>query len=66
MTNIQDFAMVHVGFEAPTRIGEFCSITHHTTVVIGDHCLIGVGTAAPSERLGSSSVEFGAGSHAYE
>ncbi len=46
MTNIQDFAMVHVGFDAPTRIGEFCSITHHTTVhgcVIGDHCLIGVG-----------------------
>lgn len=46
MTNIQDFAMVHVGFDDPTCIGEFCSITHHTTVhgcVIGDHCLIGVG-----------------------
>jgi carbonic anhydrase/acetyltransferase-like protein (isoleucine patch superfamily) len=46
MTNIQDFAMLHVGFDEPTRVGEFCSITHHTTVhgcVIGDHSLIGVG-----------------------
>jgi len=46
MTNVQDFAMLHVGFDEPTHVGEFCSITHHTTVhgcVIGDHCLIGVG-----------------------
>lgn len=46
MTNIQDFAMVHVGFDEPTRIGEFCSITHHVTVhgcEIGDHCLVGIG-----------------------
>jgi carbonic anhydrase/acetyltransferase-like protein (isoleucine patch superfamily) len=46
MTNIQDFAMVHVGFDEPTAIGEFCSVTHHATVhgcAIGDHCLIGIG-----------------------
>jgi carbonic anhydrase/acetyltransferase-like protein (isoleucine patch superfamily) len=46
MTNIQDFAMVHVGFDDPTQIGEFCSITHHATIhgcTIGDHCLIGIG-----------------------
>jgi carbonic anhydrase/acetyltransferase-like protein (isoleucine patch superfamily) len=45
MTNVQDFVMVHVGFDEPTRIGEFCSITHHTAIhgcVIGDHCLIGI------------------------
>jgi carbonic anhydrase/acetyltransferase-like protein (isoleucine patch superfamily) len=45
MTNIQDFAMIHVGFDAPTRIGEFCSITHHATVhgcTIEDHCLVGI------------------------
>jgi carbonic anhydrase/acetyltransferase-like protein (isoleucine patch superfamily) len=45
MTNIQDFVMIHVGFAAPTRIGEFCSITHHATVhgcTIEDHCLIGI------------------------
>jgi carbonic anhydrase/acetyltransferase-like protein (isoleucine patch superfamily) len=46
MTNLQDFAMVHVGFDEPTVIGDFCSITHHATVhgcLIEDHCLVGVG-----------------------
>ncbi len=45
MTNLQDFVMVHVGFDQPTIVGEFCSITHHSTVhgcTIGDHCLIGI------------------------
>lgn len=45
MTNVQDFVMIHVGYGAPTRIGEFCSITHHATVhgcTIEDHCLIGI------------------------
>jgi len=44
-TNIQDFAMVHVGGQTGTRIGRFCSITHHCTIhgaTIGDHCLIGI------------------------
>lgn len=44
-TNIQDFAMIHVGAQTPTRIGRFCSITHHCTIhgaTIGDHCLIGI------------------------
>ena len=31
MTNIQDFVMVHVGYDDPTIIGDFCSITHHAT-----------------------------------
>jgi carbonic anhydrase/acetyltransferase-like protein (isoleucine patch superfamily) len=45
MTNIQDFVMIHVGFDEPTRIGDFCSITHHVTVhgcTIGDACLVGI------------------------
>jgi carbonic anhydrase/acetyltransferase-like protein (isoleucine patch superfamily) len=45
MTNIQDFVMIHVGFDHGVRIGEFCSITHHATVhgaTIEDHCLIGI------------------------
>ncbi len=45
MTNVQDFVMIHVGFDAPTRIGEFCSITHHATVhgcTIEDHVLVGI------------------------
>lgn len=45
MTNIQDFVMIHVGYDAPTHVGEFCSITHHTTIhgcTIEDDCLIGI------------------------
>jgi carbonic anhydrase/acetyltransferase-like protein (isoleucine patch superfamily) len=44
-SNLQDFVMVHIGYDAPTRVGEFCSITHHTTIhgcTIEDHCLIGI------------------------
>ncbi len=44
-TNIQDFAMIHVGFDDPTTIGDFCSITHHATVhgaTVEDDCLIGI------------------------
>lgn len=45
MTNIQDFAMIHVSFDDSTVIGDFCSITHHATVhgcTIEDHCLVGI------------------------
>ncbi|MEM7410516.1 MAG: gamma carbonic anhydrase family protein [Myxococcota bacterium] len=45
MSNIQDFVMIHIGYEFPTRIGAFCSITHHATVhgcTIEDHCLVGI------------------------
>ncbi len=44
-TNLQDFVMVHIGYEHSTTIGDFCSITHHATVhgcVIEDDCLIGI------------------------
>lgn len=46
MTNLQDFVMVHVGYAEPTRIGDFCSITHRATVHgarVEDDCLIGIG-----------------------
>jgi carbonic anhydrase/acetyltransferase-like protein (isoleucine patch superfamily) len=45
MTNLQDFVMAHIGYATPTIIGDFCSITHHTTIhgcTIGDNCLIGI------------------------
>jgi carbonic anhydrase/acetyltransferase-like protein (isoleucine patch superfamily) len=44
--NIQDHAMIHVGNETPSVIGDYCSITHRVVVhgaEIGDHCLIGIG-----------------------
>ena len=45
-TNVQDFAMIHVGYNDATQIGDFCSITHHATIhgcTVGNHCLVGVG-----------------------
>lgn len=44
-TNIQDFAMIHIGDSTGTYIGSHCSITHHCTIhgcTIGDNCLIGI------------------------
>lgn len=44
-SNIQDFAMLHVGYTTPTIIGEYCSITHHCTIhgaTIGDNVLVGI------------------------
>jgi len=44
-SNVQDFVMLHVGYDHPTIIGELCSITHHATIhgaVVEDHCLIGI------------------------
>ena len=45
LTNLQDFVMVHIGYDDVTEIGDFCSITHHATVhgaVVEDACLIGI------------------------
>lgn len=59
-TNLQDFVMVHVGFEHPTEIGDFCSITHRATVhgaVVEDDCLIGVAaTLMDGVRIGRGSL----------
>jgi len=44
-TNLQDFVMIHIGYDHPTEIGDFCSITHHATVHgcrIEDDCLVGI------------------------
>jgi carbonic anhydrase/acetyltransferase-like protein (isoleucine patch superfamily) len=45
-SNIQDFTMIHVGYDDPTVIGDFCSITHRAVIhgcTIEDDCLIGIG-----------------------
>jgi carbonic anhydrase/acetyltransferase-like protein (isoleucine patch superfamily) len=63
MTNVQDFVMVHVGYDHPTVIGEFCSITHHATVhgcKIGDACLVGVGAVIMDGAvIGTGSIVAG-------
>jgi len=63
MTNVQDFVMVHVGYEEPTVIGDFCSITHHATIhgcTIEDHCLVGIGAVVmDGARIGRGSILAG-------
>jgi len=62
-TNVQDFVMIHVGYDDPTQIGDFCSITHHATVhgaVVEDECLIGIGaTIMDGARIGRGSIVAG-------
>jgi carbonic anhydrase/acetyltransferase-like protein (isoleucine patch superfamily) len=48
LSNLQDHVMVHVGYEHPTIIGDYCSITHRVVLhgcSIGDNCLIGIGAS---------------------
>jgi len=58
--NIQDFVMMHVGYREPTRIGDFCSVTHHATVhgcTIGDACLVGPGAVVmDGSVIGTGSI----------
>ena len=45
-TNIQDQAVIHIGANSGTRIGAWCSVTHHVTLhgcTIGDNVLVGIG-----------------------
>jgi carbonic anhydrase/acetyltransferase-like protein (isoleucine patch superfamily) len=63
LTNVQDFVMIHVGYDHPTRIGDFCSITHHATVhgcTIGDACLVGPGAVIMDGAvIGAGSIVAG-------
>jgi len=62
-SNIQDFTMIHVGSQTGTKIGRFCSITHHCTIhgaSIGDHCLIGINaTLMDGVVVGENSIVAG-------
>ena len=65
-TNIQDFTMIHIGWETPSIIGDYCSITHHSTIhgcTIGNHCLIGINaTIMDGAVIGDNCI---VGQHAY-
>ncbi len=62
-TNIQDFVMIHVGYEDETEIGDFCSITHHATVHgcrIEDDCLVGINAVVmDGAEIGRGSIVAG-------
>jgi len=58
-SNVQDFAMIHVGYDHPTRVGDFCSVAHHATIhgcTLEDAVLVGVGAVV------MDGVVIGAGS----
>jgi carbonic anhydrase/acetyltransferase-like protein (isoleucine patch superfamily) len=65
-TNIQDFAMLHIGDRTDTIIGSHCSITHHCTIhgcTIGNNCLIGIhSTIADGCVIGDNCI---IGAHTY-
>lgn len=56
-TNIQDLAMIHLGDDAPARMGSYCTIGHQAIVhgcVIGDETLVGMGaTVLDYAEIGS-------------
>jgi carbonic anhydrase/acetyltransferase-like protein (isoleucine patch superfamily) len=60
LANLQDFGMLHVGFDHATEIGAFCSITHHATVhgaIVEDACLIGINAVVmDGARIGRGSI----------
>ena len=62
-TNLQDHVMVHVGYHAPTVVGDYCSITHRAVLhgcTIGDNCLIGIGaTVMEGAVIGENSIVAG-------
>ncbi|MEM7743188.1 MAG: gamma carbonic anhydrase family protein [Pseudomonadota bacterium] len=62
-SNIQDFVMIHVGYDHPVRIGRFCSVTHHATIhgaTLEDHVLIGINaTVMDGAVIGAGSVVAG-------
>jgi carbonic anhydrase/acetyltransferase-like protein (isoleucine patch superfamily) len=63
MTNVQDFVMVHVAYDVPTIVGDFCSITHHVTIhgcTIEDDVLVGIGaTVTDGAVIGRGSIVAG-------
>ena len=45
-SNVQDFAMLHIGYGRGVEVGSYCSIAHRATLhgcTIGDACLVGIG-----------------------
>lgn len=62
-SNIQDFAMLHVGFDHPVSVGDYCSITHRVTLhgcAVGDFCLIGIGAVImDGAEIGAGSIVAG-------
>jgi len=61
--NVQDHAMIHIGFGTPAVIGDYASITHRVVLhgcTIGENCLIGIGaTIMDGAVIGANSIVAG-------
>ncbi len=59
-SNIQDFALIHVGYDHGNQIGAHCSIAHHVSLhgcTIGDNCLISINaTVMDGAVIGDNSI----------
>lgn len=59
-SNLQDFVMVHAGFDHPVAVGEDCSIAHHATLhgcTIGNRTLVGINaTVLDGAVIGDDSI----------
>ncbi len=62
-SNLQDFVMIHIGYDHPSEIGDFCSITHHATIHgcrIEDDCLVGINAVVmDGAQIGRGSIVAG-------
>ncbi len=62
-TNVQDFAMIHVGYGDATTIGDYCTLAHRATVhgaTVEDACLIGIGALImDGAHIGTGSIVGG-------
>ncbi len=62
-SNVQDFSMIHVGYDCPTLVGDFCSIAHHATIhgcTLEDAVLVGVGAVVMDGAvIGAGSIVAG-------
>ena len=60
---VGDYVMVHVGYHAPTIVGDYCSITHRVVLhgcTSGDNCQIGIGaTVMEGVTIGETSIVAG-------
>ena len=63
-SNVQDFVMIHVGYEAGTYIGAHSSLAHHCTVHgarIGENCLVGIGAIVMDDCVVGDNTIIGSG-----
>ncbi|MFT5392125.1 MAG: carbonic anhydrase/acetyltransferase-like protein (isoleucine patch superfamily) [Gammaproteobacteria bacterium] len=62
--NVQDFAMIHIGYHSGTYIGAYTSLAHNCTVHgarVGDNCLIGIGATIMDDSVIGNNTIVGSG-----